>query len=208
MNKIVLILAIFFVVFLIVLGWTSLPADESGEIRAAEEQRQLCELEAQILTFADPTGESYENLLDALTNLVRKRMTLRVGDNTYEASEIYFCQELSGDCELQCVLNYADDTVHLTEFPELYTPVGLDSQDLALQVAPVLQNDDLAVYLGDPGAMHDSDCAGVRELIISAKGTLALKPDEIQQESVLFAIAKGENDLLYKKYVWVIRQQE
>jgi hypothetical protein len=54
--------------------------------------------------------------------------------------------------------------------------------------------------------MHDSDCAGVRELTISAKGTLALKSAEIQKESVLFAIAKGESDLLYKKYVWVIRQ--
>jgi hypothetical protein len=206
MNKIVLILTIFLITFLMVLGWTSLPADESGEIRASEEQRQLRALEEQILTFADPTSESYENLLDALTNLVRKQMTLRVGDSTYEAAEIYFCQELSEDCELQCVLNYADDTAHLTEFPELYTPVGLDSQDIALQIAPVLQNDDLAVYLGDPDAMHDSDCPRVRELIISEKGALALKPDEIQQESVLFAIAKGESDLLYKKYVWVIRQ--
>jgi hypothetical protein len=205
MNKIVLIFTIFFVTFLIVLGWTSLPADESGEIRAAEEQHKLRELEEQILTFDDPTGESYENLLDALTSLVRKRMTLRVGDRTYEAAEIYFCQEFSGDCELQCVLNYADDTAHLTEFPELYTPVELDNQDIVLQVASDLQNDDLAVYLGDPDAMHDSDCAGVSELTISAKGTLALKPADIQKESVLFAIAKGENDLLYKKYVWVIR---
>jgi hypothetical protein len=206
MNKIAQILVIIAIPFLIVLGWTSLPADEAGEIRALEEQHKLRELEEQILTFDDPTSESYENLLDALTNLVRKRMTLRVGDSTYEAAEIYFCQELSGDCELQCVLNYADDTAHLTEFPELYTPVGVDNQDIVFQVAPTLQNDDFAVYLGDPDAMHDSDCAGVRELTISAKGTLALKSAEIQKESVLFAIAKGESDLLYKKYVWVIRQ--
>lgn len=169
------------------------------------------ELEQAILANDDPAGlDAHDRLWAALKTNVQPRIGLRVRNAVFYAAEIYICPQLSGESGLECRYLYADDTLHLTEFPESYLavpwppPYAAESECLRVDVAPEVDRAALVFYRGEPGAMHVTGYRAVTPVTLLPDGALLLPEHATGRTSVVFTIVRFPDEFLFKKYVWVV----
>jgi hypothetical protein len=95
----------------------------------------------------------------------------------------------------------------LAEFPEMVNLVLYKSGSrLAIRSRPGYLGDMPVLYAGDPREMHSSGYDNVERIRPAADGSLTLDRKDPSSPHVLFTIVKGKGDFLYKKYVWVVRE--
>ncbi len=177
---------------------------QQDKIPGRAHQKIIQELEQAIHSNNDPQLSSHDRLWRLLKEQIKYRITLQT-DTTYYAAEIYICRELSGDFTFRCSYLYADDSIHLPEFPEIYTPLPWprSGEKIQVQIAPQVSEKDIEFYLGDTSEMHRSGYRSVKRLNLSKDGILTVESKNNKHVQVLFTIVKGNNELFYKKYVMV-----
>jgi hypothetical protein len=128
--------------------------------------------------------------------------TLSAPTRKYQKAVIFDCYELK---ELICKGYSADDTAHTLEFLDVVRVIPLRVADkLKVNVDNSYKTTQLDFYTGDSEAMHGGK--PLQKLKIQTDGTLDFRFVGSTKDQVLFAIAKGKGDRLYKKYVWVVRK--
>lgn len=187
---------------------------DAPEPSAAEDSRpaRIRKLEQAIVNNDDPDLTTHDRLWEQLKAELTLRLALRVRNAVYDAAEIYICPELTGEFGLRCRYLYADDTIHQAEFPETYLPVPFpipcarEDEGIQVEIAPELANEKLVWYLGEPRIMHANGYRDIQRVPLREDGQLALEPAADGRSYVLFTIVKAKDELLYKKYVWVLGQ--
>jgi len=168
--------------------------------------RRIHELEKKYLRMDAREITSYIDLQKEMENEARKLLHLSVDELACRASAVYFCALVKD--RFICPGPMADDTIHLTEFPEMYNLVRFDGGSrLALRSLPGYLEDTPVPFVGDPGEMHSRGYDAVERVHPAEDGSFNLSPkDSSGGPQVLFTIVKGRGDFLYKKYVWVVKK--
>jgi hypothetical protein len=167
---------------------------------------QLHRLENKLFdgSLDDPTGCFYNLLRGESHRIANKLVYLTTTSTPVQKSEkavIFDCNELK---KLICRGYSADDTPHILEFVDAVGVISLRANDkLKVNVDSSYKTIKLDFYTGDSKAIHSGK--KLQKLKIQPDGTLDFNFVIPKKDRVLFAIAKGDGDRLYKKYVWVIR---
>ena len=126
-------------------------------------------------------------------------LVLKIGNDSYVANSLYYCFSFSN---FKCKLQYADDTIHTTEFEYTVIPYTNTIHVIYQGNAPAQH---LSFYLGEPVEMHQVGYSNITAVKMSQEGTLELADNCKAPEMLLMAFLKPKNHRLFKKYVWVIQ---
>ena len=163
--------------------------------------KRLHDLEKELETLDDPELASYEKLLAAMEKEAKGLLYLTSEGKEYRAAVVYFCPDLEDI--YRCMSVIADDTIHLTEFPEQYAAVKVEG-GLVVQTGRGCPDELPMFYTGDPSEMHGSGYGKIKKVPMGEDGALQFNPINSKAPQVLFAIMKGKGDRLHRKYVWVL----
>ncbi|WP_404789291.1 hypothetical protein [Altericista sp. CCNU0014] len=178
---------------------------KTTEKLALVEQLHLVENKLLDPSTESPTGCFDRVLREQMDRVARKLIyltTIGAPTQKYQKAVIFDCSELK---ELICKGYSADDTAHTLEFLDVVQVIPLRVTDkLRANVDTGYKTTQLDFYTGDTEAMHGGE--PLQKLKLQTNGTLDFRFVDSKKDQVLFAIAKGKGDRLYRKYVWVIRK--
>ncbi len=182
-----------FVVFTFFLAASS----SCSRSRHAPVKDPLPGLEAQLSASDETTFEARQA---ELAEKAKSLLSLVSDKKQYPACVVYTCRELTE--EFVCLGSFADDTIHIAEFPETCSAIEVINSQLQISEQLGVDPEKMVFYLGDPGEMHQSGYATIRKIVVN--GDVLKLPKELSEAQVLFTIIKRQQDLYYKKYVWLI----
>jgi hypothetical protein len=144
-------------------------------------------------------SKARENLKVKVMNVVQ----LDAGGKRYPPALVYFCQALQD--KYACASSIADDTIHMTEFPESYKLISLPGRSKPRIVGIAPRNcDKFDLVAGDPTRLHASGYDAAIKLSATAIGEFTLPATNGSTRKILFLIVRRKGDVLYKKLVWVV----
>lgn len=153
---------------------------------------KLIELEKKLIKV-EGTKEA-KNLMKDIEVEANKNLFLYVNGKVHSASAIFACQRLK--VNFQCSLSAEDEIAEVLQ-NATYKRVSGKIKNAKAFLNPEYTTTRYQFYLTD-GAKT------TKPLPISIDNTLKTKLTG-KKEKVIFAIVKGENELFYKKYVWVFQ---
>ncbi|HOJ77995.1 MAG TPA: hypothetical protein PLZ08_04550 [Bacillota bacterium] len=162
----------------------------------------LVDLEKEFIAIDSPISSDYEPILKKMNRKAKEMLYLTSDQKVEQAAIVFFGYDLEDN--YSCQFLYADDTIHITEFPEVYTPIVITKETLVRFVSKYKEQD-LKFYIGDPREMHETGYSTVKPVSIGANNQLLFEQEQTSQQMILFTIVKAPGDLLYKKYVWVLK---
>jgi hypothetical protein len=143
-------------------------------------------LEKAYVGLSEPQGLSYAELLRDMEREARKLLRLDVEGTVFAAAAVRFHIQDS-------------NAVHGRELPEMFNLVPLQSRGFALRMDPALG--------GEPVELRLAPCSDLGAAVLlepdenGAYHPCPLTPDDLH---VLYATVRGEDDELYKKYIWLV----
>jgi hypothetical protein len=158
--------------------------------------------DAEIHFLKEYYNEERVVLADAreLIKKSKQLLILKSGNESYAAESLYYCFSFS---DFECRLQYADDTIHTTEFE--YTAVPY-TDNIHVTYNGDMPAQHLSFYVGEPREMHSVGYSKITAIKMSQEGTLSFLADNCYApEMLLIAFLKPKNHRLLKKYVWVIK---
>ncbi|MDQ7825846.1 MAG: hypothetical protein RDV48_23795 [Candidatus Eremiobacteraeota bacterium] len=172
----------------------------------ADTYRALKSLERQIVKVGSQVEpDSYTSILEAMEMEARKLLYLMVDGRPYQASKIFWGKYVEKG--FICKFLAPDDTIHVTEFPDFVIPVPLSTASkVSVTVFPARTESPPRFYIGDPEEMHASGYDQVVPVTERDDGTLELAPPPAGKQFLLFTMVKNYDELLHRKYVWVIER--
>jgi len=167
---------------------------------------KLRDLEKEILSNDELSQESRKYLLVEMEELAKEMITLRLNKQNYRASYIYFSENLED--KYICNFIYPDGTIYITDFPAFYEKILFSETDkLKIEIISPYKIEDLVFYMGEPAEMHINSYANIKPLVINKNNILETTIIPEDKKFILFTIIKDKNDLMYKKYVWIIEKK-
>ncbi len=179
-------------------------ANRTGETKDKESIERLHELEEDFLA-PDRPEDGYDRILKEMEEKAKNLVYLEAGGKRLRAAVVYFCSSLTD--RYRCPSLYADDTIHLTEFPDQYPAAELDGE--SLEKLKLIRFDGAGdetpeVYTGDPGRMHGSGYDEIRRIHAGKDGFLGIELVNPHAPQIVFTVVKSGGDRLFRKYVWIL----
>lgn len=151
---------------------------------------------AELQDLRRKTGDDRTNIItEQIQRKLRHIIRLSHGSDVfgYQAGYVYTCREPGGDQRFVCRGDYADDTLHILEFPHssLHYDPGLEFHFIN-QYGRKTKKPVKLVFLPDPG--------------LSYSGARILQTDhafKLKRKGILFAIFRFP-EIGFAKYVWVL----
>ena len=176
----------------------------TGEVKDKKSLARLHELEKDLFG-PDRAEEGYDRIVKEMEEKAKNLVYLEAGGKRHRAAAVYFCSSLTDRYRCQSV--HADDTIHLTEFPDQYPAAVLDKE--SLQTVKLIRLDGAKdefpeMYTGDPGLMHGSGYDEIRKIHAGKNGFMAIEVVNPHVPQVVFTIIRSSGESLFRKYVWVI----
>lgn len=173
------------------------------EIQIHQIDLSLVDLEKEFIAMDSPSLSDYDPILEKMERKAKEMLYLTSEQKVGQAVTVFFGYDIEDS--YSCRFLYADDTFHITEFLEAYNNPIVITKETVVRFVSKYKEQDLKFYIGDSREMHKTGYSTIEPVSIGVNNQLLLGQRQTSQEMILFTIVKDPGDILYKKYVWVLK---